>query len=106
MAFPPPSSIALTTAEAALASFAYVIATFAPSAARRFAIAAPIPREPPVTSATLLASLDIGSPLVFLRLTHFILLTQDGCVASYAMRAGWGFRSFEPPSTRTVSPVI
>jgi len=41
--FPPLSSIALTTAEAALASFAYVMATLAPSAARRFAIAAPMP---------------------------------------------------------------
>src|SRR5882762_7327466 len=64
MAFPPPSSIALTTAEAALASFAYVMATLAPSAARRFAIAAPIPREPPVTSATFFANLDIKSPLL------------------------------------------
>jgi hypothetical protein len=45
--------------EAAAASFAYVMATLAPSSARRFAIAAPIPREPPVTSATLFASLDI-----------------------------------------------
>src|SRR6202044_2757212 len=50
-AFPPLSSIALTTAEAAAASLAYVMATLAPSAASRFAIAAPIPREPPVTSA-------------------------------------------------------
>src|SRR5437899_1560005 len=39
------------TAEAALASFAYVMATLAPSAARRLAIAAPMPREPPVMSA-------------------------------------------------------
>jgi hypothetical protein len=29
-----------------------VMATFAPAAARCFAIPAPIPREPPVTSAT------------------------------------------------------
>src|SRR5207237_7021416 len=65
IALPPASSIALTTAEAALPSFAYVIATLAPSAARRFAMAAPMPREPPVTSATLLASRDIGSPLGF-----------------------------------------
>src|SRR6267143_4734966 len=70
IALPPSSSIALTTAEAALASFAYVMATLAPSAARRFAMAAPMPREPPVTSATLLASLDIGSPLVFLGQEH------------------------------------
>jgi hypothetical protein len=52
IAFPPLSSISLTTAEAALASFAYVKATLAPSAARRCTIAAPMPREPPVTSAT------------------------------------------------------
>src|SRR5712664_1174656 len=32
------------------------MATLAPSAARRFAIAAPIPREPPVTTATLPAN--------------------------------------------------
>jgi hypothetical protein len=59
MAFPPLSSIALTTAEAAPASFAYVMATLAPSSARRFAIAAPMPREPPVTIATLFANLDL-----------------------------------------------
>src|ERR1700733_2542079 len=41
------------------------MATVAPSAARRFAIAAPIPREPPVTSATFLANLDIKSPFFF-----------------------------------------
>ena len=46
------ASMAFTTADAAVASFAYVMATLAPSAARRFAIAAPMPREPPVTSAT------------------------------------------------------
>src|SRR2546421_1249675 len=62
-AFPPPSSIALTTAEAALASFTYVMATLAPSAARRFAMAAPMPREPPVMSATFSFNLDMGSPL-------------------------------------------
>src|SRR6266542_325301 len=32
------------------------MATFAPFSARRLAIAAPMPREPPVTSATLLVS--------------------------------------------------
>src|SRR6202035_3229816 len=37
------------TAEAALASFADVMATCAPSAVRRLAIATPIPREPPAT---------------------------------------------------------
>src|SRR6202040_2877335 len=64
-AFPPSSSIALTTAEAALASFAYVMATLAPSAARRLAMAAPMPREPPVTRATFWLSFDIWSPLPF-----------------------------------------
>jgi hypothetical protein len=59
MAFPPLSSIALTMAEAALASFAYVMTTLAPSAASRFAIAAPIPLDPPVTNATFFANLDI-----------------------------------------------
>src|SRR5438093_7917792 len=66
-AFPPLSSIALTTAEAALASFAYVMATLAPSAARRFAIAAPMPLEPPVMSATFSFNLDMGSPLLCLQ---------------------------------------
>jgi hypothetical protein len=42
-------SISLTTADAALVSFAYVMATLAPSLASRFAIAAPM-REPPVTT--------------------------------------------------------
>src|ERR1700758_4732904 len=44
--------MALTTPTAASAPFVYVIATFAPSTARRLAIAAPMPREPPVMSAT------------------------------------------------------
>src|ERR1700733_5459879 len=35
------------------------MATLAPSAARRFAIAAPITREPPVTNATFFANLDM-----------------------------------------------
>src|SRR5580692_11383283 len=63
-AFPPLRSIALTTAEAALTSFAYVMATLAPSSASRFAIAAPMPREPPVTSATFSVNVDMSSPMV------------------------------------------
>src|SRR5258708_16693269 len=55
-AFPPPRSISLTRDDAASASLEYVTATLAPSAARRLAIAAPMPREPPVTSAILPAS--------------------------------------------------
>src|SRR5690242_6029024 len=35
------------------------MATLAPSEARRLAIAAPIPREPPVTSAALLVKFDM-----------------------------------------------
>src|SRR6202162_4202998 len=43
------------------------MATFAPSAARRFAIAAPMPREPPVTSAIFPSRfLDIVVPPVLL----------------------------------------
>src|SRR5258708_11776076 len=60
MAFPPARSMALTTAAAASAPFVYVMATSAPSAARRLAIAAPMPREPPVMSAIFPSSfLDI-----------------------------------------------
>src|SRR5260370_24596587 len=51
IAFRPARSISLTTDAAASAPFVYVMATFAPSAARRLAIAAPMPREPPVISA-------------------------------------------------------
>src|SRR5438128_5065450 len=51
IAFPPARSISLTADAAAAAPFVYVMATFAPSAARRLAIAAPMPREPPVISA-------------------------------------------------------
>src|SRR5260370_38203413 len=51
MAFPPARAIALTTAADASTPFGYVMANFAPSAARRLAIAAPMPREPPVMSA-------------------------------------------------------
>ena len=55
---------------AASAPLVYVMATFAPSSARRLAMAAPIPRDPPVTSAlfpssffdiVLLLKLDICS---------------------------------------------
>ena len=49
---PPSASICSATAFALSAAVAYVSATTAPSAASRLAIAAPIPRLPPVTSAT------------------------------------------------------
>src|SRR6266478_9796712 len=41
------------------------MATLAPSAASRFAIAAPMPREPPVMSATFSFNLDMRSPFLF-----------------------------------------
>src|SRR6267143_4007699 len=60
MALPPARSISVTTDAAASAPFVYVMATLAPSAARRLAMAAPMPREPPVTSAIFPSSfLDI-----------------------------------------------
>src|ERR1700730_17567281 len=60
IALRPRPSICFTTDAAASAPFVYVMATFAPSAARRLAIAAPIPREPPVMSAIFPSSfLDI-----------------------------------------------
>src|SRR6185437_6748468 len=66
IAFPPSPSISLTTDAAASAPFVYVMATFAPSAARRLAIAAPIPRDPPVMSAIFPSSfLDIAFLLFF-----------------------------------------
>src|SRR5580692_8138742 len=52
------------------------MATLAPSAARRFAIAAPMPREAPVTSATLLANFDMGSPVVFANESEFCGLVR------------------------------
>src|SRR6516165_3069630 len=52
----PSASICLATACALSAAVTYVNATAAPSRASCWAIAAPIPRLPPVTSATLPAS--------------------------------------------------
>jgi hypothetical protein len=56
--------MAFTTDSAASAPFEYVMATVSPSAASLFAIAAPMPREAPVTSATFPVELDMRSPLV------------------------------------------
>ena len=86
-AFPPLCSIALVTEEAAPASFAYVMATLAPSSAKRLAIAAPIPREPPVTSATFPSSfLDMG----FLRCSCYVtfvrcLKTPRRCMGFFSL---------------------
>src|ERR1700722_6317935 len=70
MAFPPARSISLTTDAAASAPFVYVTAMFARAAARRSAMAAPIPREPPVMSATF--------PSNFLDIAHVLLVEPDG----------------------------
>src|SRR5580704_1763633 len=57
------------------------MATFAPSAARRLAIAAPMPREPPVTIATFPSSfLDI-------RFSHFSLTAFFADPVAYVGRA-------------------
>src|SRR6202162_3895081 len=86
-AFPPASSMVLITAAAALESLAYVMATLAPSAARRFAIAAPIPREPPVTSATLLVNLDID-------LLGFVQMNRRTYLADYHLLTAVQARAF------------
>jgi hypothetical protein len=50
----------------------------APSVARRFTIAAPMPREPPVTSATLPASFLVMFVLIcFLRSISFLVVRLD-----------------------------
>src|SRR6266850_3468096 len=81
------------------------MATFAPSAPRRFAMAAPMPRDPPVTSAifpsnflvivfllsfllfplllTFTAPLDVGVP----RLPH-TLLSWHRCLTSMGVKNG------------------
>src|SRR5216117_459274 len=66
MAFRPARSISLTTDAAASAPFVYVMATAAPFAARRLAIAAPMSREPPVMSAIF--------PSSFLDIVFFLFL--------------------------------
>src|ERR1700732_3525289 len=104
IAFPPVPSIALTTDEAAPASFAYVIATLAPSAARRFAMAAPIPREPPVTSATFLVNLDIGlsfalcDALITIELTQQLLLAR---ICGLRFKEHDTSRRFDVPASET-----
>src|SRR5882672_2677677 len=51
------------------------MATFAPSAARRFAMAAPMPRDPPVTSAIFPSSFLVIVFLLFLESRSLLLLT-------------------------------
>src|SRR6266481_1289259 len=60
-----------STEAAASAPFVYVMATFAPSAARRLAIAAPMPRDPPVMSAIFPSSFFDIVFLLFLLISLF-----------------------------------
>jgi hypothetical protein len=61
--------MALTTSSAFVCAPGYVIATAAPSCAKRFAIAAPIPRDAPVTMATLPVNffVEVSVDIVILR---------------------------------------
>src|SRR5260370_37046367 len=65
------------------------MATLAPSAARRLAIAAPMPREPPVTSATLPAS-----SLSFLLLMFCPFLVCGCCLSGMFWQTCSEHRSF------------
>src|SRR5207253_9399271 len=77
-AFPPAASIERTTSLALPGDALYVRATAAPSVASRLAIAAPMLREPPVTSATLPASF----------LVMFVLIIFSFCSASVCCQLG------------------
>src|SRR4029077_18869265 len=79
-AFPPSRSISLTTDAAASAPFEYVMATFAPSEARRLAIAAPMPRDPPVISAI------FPSSFLFMILFSSIRFVDSLCIDWYKTR--------------------
>src|SRR5205085_3843949 len=77
-AFPPAAVIERTTSSAFAGEALYVRATAAPSVASRLAIAAPMPREPPVTSATLPASF----------LVMFVFIIFSFCSASVCCQMG------------------
>src|SRR4029077_9688829 len=79
-AFPPSRSISLTTDAAASAPFEYVMATFAPSEARRLAIAAPMPRDPPVISAV------FPSSFLFMILFSSLRFVDSLCIDWYKTR--------------------
>src|SRR5258705_9075234 len=61
------------------------MATFAPSAARRLAIAAPIPREPPVMSATF-PSRFLGTVFLLFLYSRFPLLSLFADPVTYVRR--------------------
>src|ERR1700730_7611558 len=65
------------------------MATVAPSAARRLSIAAPMPRDPPVTSATLPAS-----SLPFLLLMSFPFSFRSCCLSGAFRKTCSEHRSF------------
>src|SRR5437870_11047236 len=80
IAFPPARSISLTTDAAASGPFEYVMATFAPSAARRLAIPAPMPRELPVMSAI------FPSSFLFMILFSLVRFGDSLCIDWYKTR--------------------
>ncbi len=79
-AFPPVDSISLTSWRAFSSELEYVNATDAPSAASRRTMPAPIPREPPVTRATLplndFACICHQNPLSHLLCPFWIILSR------------------------------
>src|SRR5882757_2807872 len=80
------------------------MATAAPSEARRFAIPAPMPREPPVMSATFSFKLDMNAPLDFCERLVALLIrcclgrTSDAYLMQLArLRSShfWGWEAFQ-----------
>src|SRR5260370_37383739 len=64
--------------------------TLARPAARCFGIAAPMPRKPPVTSATFSVNLDMGSPRVFCeRFTTPLIQLSDFLSDVPSLQAIW-----------------
>src|SRR2546425_8280663 len=92
IALPPACSISACTADSAVRSLPCT-ATAAPRCANRKAIAAPIPRELPVTSATLPSRRLIWPIMAHIRLHNFFKsLPHHGRVARPARRADGGAR--------------
>src|SRR5882762_7963997 len=91
-AFPPAASIERTTSSALPGDALYVRATAAPSVASRLAIAAPMLREPPLTSATLPASFFAMFVFIFFFQMSFSNCESgiDGCVSRRNCLTGQG----------------
>jgi hypothetical protein len=86
-----------------------LITTSAPSAAKRFAIADPIPRAAPVITATLL--LNFFTIILSLELASqnllFSFLPQDRAdIPTVPMRVGGEVATFVPPYLHTVIQAI